>query len=444
MVASSIKIHKIQRRFLISFLGAVILVSVIAGLPFSRLRVEKQSAAKLTEIRDKIEVVNNILNGLINMETAVRGYLLEGDIEYLEPYRLGKKQVKDNLPKLDLISNHEKEIETLKRLIAEQTKVSEELIANPGELKIDRQKQLMDLKRLLLARLQAQEESERKALLWQRQVNWASDLIVILVVVSSIVFLLYCIQKWFREIIEAQESLELALAAEHEARIGNERLVASGRDLVSLIAHEIGLPLLHIRLALDVSRTRITPVDENFGKLYALGVAGIARIASIQEEVLELQKSTESSLPIKLEKINLRQWCFDLTSELDIHRIKILVHPHEVLVTDKTLLRRALLNILDNALKYSTKSVVFRCIRHNDSNSMLFVVRDKGLGIPTDFFTEGLWQAFSRAKNVVSIPGDGLGLLTAQKSVERLSGMIAITSQEGVGTEVIVKIPIVS
>jgi signal transduction histidine kinase len=429
---------------LFAFFGSAALVLTIAILPSSRLKAEKESSARLTQLRENIDVTTSVLNALVNAETGVRGYLLTREKSYLEPYELGRKQLDEALPKLVAIPGHQKEIETLKRLVAEQIRLSEDLIARPGKPRIDWQKRLMDAKREVLARLQAEEESERLALLRQRRAAWAGDLVITLLVGVSVAALLYWIQKWLRDLVKAQESLTLALAAEHEARISQERLATSARDLVNLVGHEVGAPLLQIRVALDGARSRLLDdarskvVDENFKKLYNLGMVGITRIQAITKEVLELQRVTELSLPIKLETIELREWCFTLAWELDIYRIKVLVQDGSF-TTDKVLLRRALLNILDNALKYSSEEIViFRCIQQDES--LLFIIRDKGVGIPHEYLKD-LWQPFARGRNVLSIPGRGLGLVTARKSVERLGGIITIASQEGVGTEAVVKLP---
>jgi signal transduction histidine kinase len=435
MVVSSIT-TKLQRRLLFAFFGSAALVLTIAILPSSRLKAEKESSARLTQLRENIDVTTSVLNALVNAETGVRGYLLTREKSYLEPYELGRKQLDEALPKLVAIPGHQKEIETLKRLVAEQIRLSEDLIARPGKPRIDWQKRLMDAKRQVLARLQAEEESERLALLRQRRAAWAGDLAITMLVSISVASLLYWIQKWLRDLVKAQESLTLALAAEHEARISQERLATSARDLVNLVGHEVGAPLLQIRVALDTARSRVT--DDNFKKFYNLGMVGITRIQAITKEVLELQRVTELSLPIKLETIELREWCFTLAWELDIYRIKVLVQDGSF-TTDKVLLRRALLNILDNALKYSSEEIViFRCIQQDES--LLFIIRDKGVGIPHEYLKD-LWQPFARGRNVLSIPGRGLGLVTARKSVERLGGIITIASQEGVGTEAVVKLP---
>ena len=109
-------------------------------------------------------------------------------------------------------------------------------------------------------------------------------------------------------------------------------------------------------------------------------------------------------------------------------------------LADESLLRHILLNLLSNAVKYSPPGdpVMFRATR--SGNSLVFVVRDEGIGIPEQDLP-ALFETFRRGSNVGQTPGTGLGLVIVKQSVELHRGTITVESSEGGGTTFTVEIP---
>ena len=107
---------------------------------------------------------------------------------------------------------------------------------------------------------------------------------------------------------------------------------------------------------------------------------------------------------------------------------------------DSSLLRKILLNLLSNALKYSGEHTVVT-VRAECRNSQLTLsVQDQGMGIaPAD--QARLFERFFRAHNASDMPGTGLGLYIVAKYLELLGGHIALHSELGVGTTFTVTIP---
>ena len=114
--------------------------------------------------------------------------------------------------------------------------------------------------------------------------------------------------------------------------------------------------------------------------------------------------------------------------------------PSEALA-DERLLRHILLNLLNNAVKYSAdgQAVFFKALVVDDA--MRFVIRDQGIGIPEDDLP-GLFEAFRRGSNVGQTPGTGLGLVIVKQSVELHCGDIHVDTRQGGGTTFTVNIPL--
>lgn len=112
------------------------------------------------------------------------------------------------------------------------------------------------------------------------------------------------------------------------------------------------------------------------------------------------------------------------------------------LIGDSGLLRRALANLLDNAIKYSPPRTTVRLNLRDAGEHLLIEVADEGYGIAP----ENLRQLFTRYARF-SAPGQpeargvGLGLVMVKTVVERHGGRIEVSSTLGEGTAFAIHLP---
>jgi signal transduction histidine kinase len=108
---------------------------------------------------------------------------------------------------------------------------------------------------------------------------------------------------------------------------------------------------------------------------------------------------------------------------------------------DTKLLRQAITNLLSNAVKYSPeRSTVYLRLRC-ESEQVLIQIQDEGAGISKED-QQHLFEAFFRAKNVLSIPGSGLGLSIVRRAIEAHGGSITCESELGQGTTFTLILPL--
>jgi len=107
---------------------------------------------------------------------------------------------------------------------------------------------------------------------------------------------------------------------------------------------------------------------------------------------------------------------------------------------DPSLLRKILVNLLSNALKYSGENSVVTLRAACAAGRLTLVVQDEGLGISADDQAR-LFERFFRARNAANLPGTGLGLYIVARYLDLLGGTIALASELGQGTTVTVTIP---
>lgn len=111
-------------------------------------------------------------------------------------------------------------------------------------------------------------------------------------------------------------------------------------------------------------------------------------------------------------------------------------------------IRRIVMNIVGNALKYTTKGMIKVTLtqeivyirRRKEQRVVKFTVEDTGKGIGADFLRNGLFRPFSQEDNLT--PGTGLGLSLVKRIVTQLHGEVSVQSEVGVGTVVSVVLPL--
>ena len=112
----------------------------------------------------------------------------------------------------------------------------------------------------------------------------------------------------------------------------------------------------------------------------------------------------------------------------------------ETVWLDPSLLRKIIVNLLSNALKYSGENCVVTLRVDCSGNLLRVMVIDQGIGISAADQTH-LFERFFRARDVAYVPGTGLGLYIIAKYSEMMGGTIDLQSTLAVGTTVTLRIP---
>ena len=210
------------------------------------------------------------------------------------------------------------------------------------------------------------------------------------------------------------------------------------RDFVADVSHELRTPLTTLRGNLGLLRRNpptppeeqadilVDMVDESdrlirlVNDLLLLARADAGR--SLAKESLEIQPVLEETV---------RQ-----AHQLDVNRqINLNVSPSTSILGDRDAFKQVMLILLDNALKHSDGEVSVGAVR-NDAKIDIRV-QDYGPGIPPDKI-EHVFDRFYRGEDNPITPGFGLGLPIAKSLVEGMDGTIAIESELGQGSIVIV------
>lgn len=146
-------------------------------------------------------------------------------------------------------------------------------------------------------------------------------------------------------------------------------------------------------------------------------------------------------------EFDLQQFCVKLLE--DYHRIytpgKRAINfqatgDYHSVCTNTKLLDHILRNAVSNCFKFTAESSPIDFFVECDKSQMVFTFRDEGIGIPSEDIPH-LFNIFYRASNVSHIAGVGLGLAIVKKSVDLLTGTVAVKSNLGTGTTLSITLP---
>ena len=222
-------------------------------------------------------------------------------------------------------------------------------------------------------------------------------------------------------------------------------------DFINNMSHEFKTPIATINLALDaISNPRSQNTKTRLLKYIKMIREENQRMLAQVENVLMISRLEKSSSPIELSEIDIHTAINDALRRVDLivknQQGKIVTHLNAKRVRCKGNLNHftnLIVNLLDNALKYSEETPNINISTSNDPKMIYLEVTDKGIGMDVNT-QKHIFEKFFRKQSgdVHNVKGHGLGLSYVKKIVELHDGDIKLTSKLGEGTTFIIAIPL--
>lgn len=176
-------------------------------------------------------------------------------------------------------------------------------------------------------------------------------------------------------------------------------------------------------------------------------------LLAIINEILDISKIESGKMELVNNRYNTRDLMFNVVMQITtLAKRKNLTFNVDIdpsipseLYGDETRIQEVLINILNNAVKYTNEGSVSFIVKNaainDDTLSLCMIVKDTGIGIKKEDL-EGIFEAFRQVDKTVNrrIEGTGLGLAIVKNYVELMDGKVDIQSEYGIGTTVTVNI----
>ncbi|NQX60166.1 sensor histidine kinase [Paenibacillus qinlingensis] len=224
------------------------------------------------------------------------------------------------------------------------------------------------------------------------------------------------------------------------------------KELISNISHDLKTPVTAIKGYVEGIMDGVSNSPDKMDKYIRTIYNKAADMDRLIDELFLFSKLDLGKVPFQFETVDLGNYVQDCAQELQFDMEKKGVQltladlPQEpILVTaDRDKLRRVLLNIIENAVKYSEEGncqITLSVLRQNEF--AVIQIKDNGQGISEEALPH-IFDRFYRAdpSRNTATGGSGLGLAIAKQIIEEHSGRIGATSVLGLGTTVFMALPL--
>jgi two-component system phosphate regulon sensor histidine kinase PhoR len=220
-------------------------------------------------------------------------------------------------------------------------------------------------------------------------------------------------------------------------------------DFVATASHELRTPLAAVYgAARTLLRSDIEIPAEQRDRFLEIIVSETERLTTIVSQILLAGQIEEGRVDVAPAAIDLRPLVESVLVSSRLRapeQIELRLEQngdHVVALADEDKLRQVLVNLLDNAIKYSPDGGEVAVELVGGAGRVRLTVRDRGLGIPAGE-QERIFEKFYRLDPALTrgVGGSGLGLFISRELVSRMGGSLTVRSQPGEGAAFVVDLP---
>lgn len=224
-----------------------------------------------------------------------------------------------------------------------------------------------------------------------------------------------------------------------------EELIESRHRLLLSVSHDIKTPLSSMMGYMEIwygderqpQKRQQLRSAQNSGRHILSMLNNLLEFSRLEQHLDRLQMSRFNLVELMQDIISMFQ---PLTDEKEVElRFRSDIPTPFFIETDETVLRQILINVISNAVKYTLNGYIEVHLQYH--NQLHFTITDTGVGIDQGDISK-IFKPFSRVNNPLKTEGSGFGLYVTKGLVNALKGVIQLTSEKEIGTQVTLNLPI--
>lgn len=256
------------------------------------------------------------------------------------------------------------------------------------------------------------------------------------------------VEEWADALLRLQEQQTELARSYAEIR----RLEEARRELTGMIIHDLKNPLTGVLLGLQTLKTMGNDDLKARQQLIDTAISSIQTLFNMIQDILDVDRMESGQLKLNEGKTDLGEVIQEAVAQLlpyaqqqrgEIDTSGVADLPP--LWVDRALIRRVLVNLLGNAIRYATPGpIAISATLVEEGNAVMVSVRDQGPGIPLSDLSR-IFDKYARVEkdpHARKRPGTGLGLAFCKLAVEAHGGRIWVESVPGEGSNFSFRLPL--
>jgi len=219
-------------------------------------------------------------------------------------------------------------------------------------------------------------------------------------------------------------------------------------DLLSMIVHDLRSPLGNITSSLEMLQDSLLPGDPALPVLLSVAMRSAERLSRLVDSLLDLSRLEAGEMGLNRAPTDLNALLAEAVEQVQTVaeareiQLRLEAAPHLPAVTvDTDMIRRVIINLLDNAVKYTPRSGRVTLTAQPGPDQVAISVHDTGPGVPPEE-QHRIFDKFTSVQREGTPKGLGLGLAFCKMAVEAHGGRIWVESARGAGATLSFTLPI--
>jgi signal transduction histidine kinase len=225
-----------------------------------------------------------------------------------------------------------------------------------------------------------------------------------------------------------------------------DRSFSSQQRFIQDVSHELKVPLAILREELTSVLAKPCSQEE-YSAVARKALKELDNSSKAIENFIALSRLEDSDILLEIRKVNMTRLIEDVVDEMRAFAsqkaitVSSSLQEDVVLDGDEEQLRRLLINLIDNAVKYTLRNGKIAIMLHKEGGNAAIVVSDTGIGMPEDEIPY-IFDRFYKIEKTRPDDGFGIGLSIAKSIVSAHKGVVRVESELGKGSTFTVSLPI--